>query len=347
MGTDEPMSPSRGIRPVAHLALLLFSVALPRLAQAAPAEAPAPAPAPAHAEPSAGDLATARSALKEGLFLREKGDLLGALGRFTTAHDLVPTPVTAFELGKTHLLMGHVLQAHELFIKIGRLPPALEESQRSATAREEAGRLAVDLEPRIPTLRIHLKLPPDATAVVRIDDDPIAISTPVTPRAVEPGKHVIVARAGDGPEERATMEIGEGETKDVHLAPQWVPPKVPVVPPGGGQIVYLRQTNPLVFVGFTASSVALTLTGVASVLAFNAAGRAHDRCSSDYCPQYVRDSDITQMRTWLVVTAVAGAATIGFFSLAVLSIAKPVNEKVTAGVRPYVSPTSAGMVGAF
>jgi hypothetical protein len=336
-----------------HVALPLgVTIAvLPTLAHAAPPDAPAPAPAPApaavHVEPSAGDLATARSALKEGLALREKGDLLAALGRFTTAHDLVPTPVTAFELGKTHLLMGHVLQAHELFIKIGRLPPALEESQRSATAREEAARLAVDLEPRIPTLRIHLKLPPDATAAVRIDDDPIATSGAVTPRAVEPGKHVIVARAGDGPEERVTMEIGEGETKDVELAPQWVPPKAPAVPPGGGQIVYLRQTNPLVFVGFTASSVALTLTGVAGVVAFNAAGRAHDRCTADYCPQYVRDSDITQMRAWVVVAAVAGAATIGFFTLAVLSISKPVNEKVVAGVKAYVGPGAAGVVGTF
>src|ERR1700731_2600082 len=116
-------------------------LALPSVAHAAPPDAPPPATAPApgtvHVEPSAGDLATARSALKEGLALREKGDLLGAVGRFTTAHDLVPTPVTAFELGKTHLLMGHVLQAHELFIKIGRIPPALEESQRSATAPAE------------------------------------------------------------------------------------------------------------------------------------------------------------------------------------------------------------------
>jgi hypothetical protein len=305
-------------------------------------------PAIAHAEPSAGDLATARTALKEGLALREKGDLLGALGRFTTAHDLVQTPVTAFELGKTHLLMGHVLQAHELFIKISRLPPALEESQRSATAREEANRLAADLEPRIPTLRIRLKLPPDATAAVRIDDDPIVTTGAVTPRAVDPGKHVIIAHAGDGPEVRVTVDVAEGETKDVDLAPQWIPPKVPVAPPGG-QVVYLRQTNPLVFVGFTVSSVALTLTGVAAVLAVNAAGRAKDRCGADYCPQRVRDSDVTEMGTWLVVTGVAGGATLAFFTLAVLSISKPVNEKVTAsaGARPYIGPGSAGVVGSF
>jgi hypothetical protein len=300
------------------------------------------------AEPSAGDLATARNALKEGLALRDKGDLVAAVGRLTTAHDLVQTPVTAFELGKTHLLMGHVLQAHELFLKIGRMPPALEESQRSATAREEANRLAADLEPRIPTLRIKLKLPPDATAVVRIDDDPIVMTGATTPRAVDPGKHVVVARAGEGPEERVTIEIGEGETKDVELAPQWVAPK-PVPPPNGAQVVYLRQTNPLVFVGITISSLSLTVTGVAAVLAVNAAGRAHDRCGADYCPQYVRDSDVTEMRTWIGVTVVAGAATLGFFTLAVLSMSKPTNEKVTtaARMRPYVGPGSAGVVGTF
>jgi len=91
----------------------------------------------------------------------------------------------------------------------------------------------------------------------------------------------------------------------------------------------------------------LPVAGVAGVVAFNAAGRAHDRCAADYCPQYVRDSDITQMRAWLVVTAVAGAATIGFFTLAVLSISKPVNEKVVAGVKPYVGPGAAGVVGTF
>ncbi len=320
------------------------TICAPSLARAAP---PAGV-AGASAEPSAGDLATARTALKEGLALREKGDLLGALARFTTAYDLVQTPVTGFELGKTHLLMGHVLQARELFLKIGRIPPALEESQRSAAAREEATRLAADLEPRIPTLRIRIELPRDATAVVRIDDDPIALAGAVTPRAVDPGKHVIVARAGDGPEQRVTLEIAEGETRDVDLAPQWVKPAVPVTPRGGGQVVYLRQTNPLVFVGFTVSSVALTVTGVAAVLAVNAASRARERCGRDYCPQFIRDSDITEMRTWIVVTGISAAATIGFAALAVLSISKPTTEKVvTAGARPYVGPGSFGVVGSF
>lgn len=334
------------------LVLLALHAADARVARAAPpAPAPAPVPSPPAPapvqEPNAGDLSTARIALKEGLALREKGDLVAALGRFTTAFDLVQTPVTGFELGKTHLLMGHVLQARELFLKIGRIPPALEESERSATAREEAARLATDLEPRVPTLRIRMKLPKDATAAVRVDDDPITTTGEVTPRSVDPGKHVIIARAGDGPEMRVTVEVAEGETKDVDLAPQWVPPKVPPASANGGQVVYLRQTNPLVFVGFTSASVALTLTGVASVLAFNAASRANDRCGNNFCPQYVRDSDVTEMRTWLAVSIVAGAATLAFVTVAVLSISRPTTEKVTAGVRPFVGLGGAGLSGAF
>lgn len=320
-----------GVRTAVTLASLVFALlAGPRLALA---------------EPSAGDLATARSALKDGLALREKGDLAGALGRFTTAFDLVQTPVTGFELGKTHLLMGHVMQAHEMFQKIGRIPPALEESERSAAARAEAIRLSSDLEPRVPTLRLHVKLPPDATATVRIDDDPIVLTGAVTPRAIDPGKHVVVARAGDGPEERVTIELAEGETKDIELAPQWIPPKIPEG--NKGQVVYLRQTNPLVFVGFIASSVTLTVTGVSAVVAVNAASRAHDGCGRDYCPQFVRDDDITVMRSWIVATVIAGGATLVFFTLGVVSIGKPTTERVVSEIKPYIGPGSAGLVGRF
>src|SRR5437762_14009969 len=102
-----------------------------------------------HHEPSASDYATARSALKEGLALREKGDLEAAAARMQTAYDLVKTPVTAFELGKTQLLLGRVLTAHELFQVVVRMPSALEESQRPVAARSESARLSADIEPRI------------------------------------------------------------------------------------------------------------------------------------------------------------------------------------------------------
>ena len=313
---------------------------------ASPAANGAPAARP---EPSAGDLATARMALREGLSLREKGDLTGALGRLTTAYDLVQTPITAFELGKTHMMMGRVLQAHELFKKIARMPPVPEETSRSASSREEAARLALDVEPRIPTLRLRVTLAAGATANVRIDDDPVTAPPGVfTPRAVDPGKHVIIAKAGDGPEQRVTVEVAEGETKDIELAPQWIAPKVTTTTNANGQqVVYLRQTNPLVFVGFGASAVALTLTIVGGVALVNAADRVHERCGVDYCSEKVQQSDLAETGTWAVVTGVSGAVAIGFAVLGIVSIQRPVNERVVSGVTPYVGLGSAGLTGRF
>ncbi|HSO39151.1 MAG TPA: hypothetical protein VLT33_41780, partial [Labilithrix sp.] len=114
-----------------------------------------------------------------------------------------------------------------------------------------------------------------------------------------------------------------------------------------GQVVYLRQTTPLGFVGFIASSVTLTVTGVSAVLAVNAAGRARDGCGRDYCPQFVRDDDITVMRTWVAATIIGAGATLVFFTLGVVSISKPTTERVVSGVKPYVGPGAAGVVGHF
>jgi len=341
-------SSDRIVRIVGGALVVAGLCAPPRAAIAAPPDpAPEQAPRPAEA-PTAGDLATARNALREGLALREQGDLVGALGRFGTAFDLVPTPVTGFELGKTHMRMGHVLQAHELFRKVARMPPALEESTRSATAREEASRLAADLEPRIPTLRLRLKLPPQATATVRVDDEPVTIGEGYAPRAVDPGTHVVVAKAGDGPEQRVTLDIGEGETKDIELAPQWIAPKEPEKTVAPGQVFYLRQTNPLVFVGFGVSAVALTIAGVSAIMLVNAADRVQERCGKDYCSERVRETDLNETGTWALVTGIAGATAIGFFALGVISISRPTNEKVVAGeIRPWVGLGSAGVSGRF
>ncbi|MBS2016600.1 MAG: hypothetical protein JST00_27195 [Deltaproteobacteria bacterium] len=349
---------ARAVRVV--VPFLAFGIGAPSIARAdeppaasapsTPSTPAAPGPAPARPEPSAGDLATARMALREGLSLRESGDLNGALGRLQTAYDLVPTPITAFELGKTHMMMGKVLQAHELFKKISRMPSTLEESPRSVSSREEAARLASDLEPRIPTLRIRMTLAADATASVRVDDDPITLvpGTP-TPRAVDPGKHLLVAKAGDGPEQRVTIEIGEGETRDVELAPQWIPPR-PKATADGKNVVLVRTTNPLVFVGFTLSGASFTIATVATVVAINAAERAKDRCGAAYCSPAVQKDDLQQAKVWTAAAGITAAASIGFAALGILSLNKPVTEKVTATgptVQPYVGLGGAGLRGSF
>ena len=314
-------------------------------------------------EPTAGDLATARTALREGLALRDKGEVQDALARLASAYDLVPTPVTGFELGKTHMMLGHVLQAHELFKKVVRMPPSMEESTRSQTSRDEAARLANELEPRIPSLRLKLTLPKDATAVVKVDDETIPLTGAETMRAVDPGPHEIVAKAGDGPEETVHVEVAESETKDVALAPKWVPPKNPQ-PGKTREIIYVRQTNPLAFVGFGIAAAALVVTTVSALVYIDARDDAKDKCGRSYCPPARRGGNVlgsdaiidtgfqgenTRYQVSGIITLAAGVTTAVFVGLGIFGAARPVKERVTAGatVHPSVGLGRLGLSGTF
>lgn len=341
----------------AVVALLTLLVPLPAFADE-PAKEP-----PKATEASAGALASARNALREGLVLREKGDTNGALARLQSAWDFVPTPITGFELGKTHLMLGHVLQAHELFAHVGRIPPSMEESTRSESARDEAARLMKEIEPRIPSLRIKLTVPPNATAEVRVDDEKLNMTGAETKLLVEVGPHDIVAKAGDGPEQKVHIEVAESESKDVPLTPQWIPPAPkPVVGPGG-QVVYVRTTNPLTFVGFGIAAASLLVTSVSAVVFFNARDSAHDRCGNHYCPPEktvglqqtgaVYDPEFDSAKSRYLASGfimiAGGVTTLIFGGIGAVFAVRPVKERVTAGptVKPTVGLGGAGLQGTF
>lgn len=293
--------------------------------------------------------------------LRDKGELQEALARLASAYDLVPTPVTGFELGKTHMMLGHVLQAHELFKKVVRMAPSMEESTRSQTSRDEAARLANELEPRIPSLRLKLTLPKDATAVVKVDDETITMTAPEALRAVDPGPHEVVAQAGDGPEEKVHVEVAEGEIKDVALAPQWVPPKNP--PPGKTrEIIYVRQTNPLAFVGFGVAAAGLVVTTVATLVYIDARDDAKDKCGESYCPPAIRNNTVLTGNTVIdtgfqgenaryqvsgIIALAAGFTTVVFVGLGILGAARPVKERVSTSIQPSVGLGRLGLTGTF
>lgn len=307
-------------------------------------------------EPTAGDLATARAALKEGLALREKGELPQSIMRFQTAWDLVPTPVTGFELGKTQMMAGKILQAHELFQKVVRMPPSMEESDRSKVAREESARIAKELEPRIPSLAIKVKLPAGATAVVHVDDEEVALSGASTRRAVDPGSHDVVAKAGDGPEQHVRIDVAESEVKEVELTPQWVPPKIDAKKEKGQLVVVREKTSLLTFIGFAGASAGLALTLSSGYLLLNAHNELVDMCGERYCPE-TNEKQINIRNAWLGVTIAAGATTLAFLAAGIIGVTNPKKESVVVGAapprppRPAVRPTvgfgSLGLEGTF
>jgi hypothetical protein len=141
-----------------------------------------PGAARADAGPSAEDV----------VVLRDRGELQPAIEKLRVAYTIIPTPVTAVELGKAYVLAGRILDARELFLSVRRIAVHPEETARSQSAREEAARAALELEPRIPSLLVSLELAKGATAAVTIDDAPVLVDALKDPRKMNPGHHVVV-----------------------------------------------------------------------------------------------------------------------------------------------------------
>jgi hypothetical protein len=108
-------------------------------------------------ERSASDFAEGRESPNQGLTLRNKGDLPGALEKLKAAHALANTPITGLELGQTHVSLGQLVEAEEVFLSVARIPVRREETARSAAARRESASLAEQARPRIPSLTIRIR----------------------------------------------------------------------------------------------------------------------------------------------------------------------------------------------
>ena len=80
-------------------------------------------PRSALAQRSAADIESARQLYSQGVDLRDKGDLKGALEKFKAAHALGNTPITGIELCRTHAALAQPVEAREACLGVGRIAP--------------------------------------------------------------------------------------------------------------------------------------------------------------------------------------------------------------------------------
>lgn len=184
---------------------------------------------PAHAgPPTASDNESARQLLREGVKLRARGDIPGAVKKLEGAHALVHTPVTGLELGKTYLLLHKLVEARDVFREVVRMPED-RETDRTRDARAEADETANALATRIPAVVVKISGGPDPSRVtVMVDSEVVPAAALAAPRKVNPGKHTVIARIDDAPRARVEITLAEGETKEVKLD---LPKDVPHPPP--------------------------------------------------------------------------------------------------------------------
>jgi hypothetical protein len=166
--------------------------------------------------PSAGDVAQARVLLNQGLDLRNRGDSVGALEKLKAANALARTPIIALELGRTYEALGQLVEARETLLGVARIPVRPEETPRSKAARASSDQMAEQLRPRIPSLTVRVTGAPENAVAVTIDGV-VVPSEALEARLVNPGHHVVSAKPDGGSSADASVDLKEGEAREVDL----------------------------------------------------------------------------------------------------------------------------------
>ncbi|WP_394821691.1 hypothetical protein [Pendulispora albinea] len=310
----------------------------------------------ARAEPSSTDKETARTLMDQGIDRREHGDLEGALKSFRTADALMGVPTTGFEVAKTEALLGRLVTAHEIALKIVRSPANRDEPRPFIEARERARLLGGELEARIPTIVIRLEDLPAQGTKVTLDGAAIPSASLGTPHRVNPGHHIVIAEAG-AVSHRAEIDVREREPKPfvVKLGPAAGGAGSGSDAPAGEN----RTLKHVAYAGFGVAAVGVVVGAITGVIALNQdSGSTSKTCTKSggirivtgdqTCTVDTTDtSDKTMPLVSVTALAVAGAGLgVGIVSL-LLSRPHDSPPPQAARVEPWIGPASVGLKGRF
>jgi len=324
----------------------------------------------AYADPSAADKETARSMMNEGRAARDKGDLKGAVKAFAAADSLMHVPTTGLELAKAQVAVGQLVEARDTALRITRIPVKDGEPAPFKAARDAAATLNDELVGRIPSLTVNVKNVPDGmTPTVTIDGADVPAEVLGHPRKVNPGHHVIAAKAGtaDGKQE---IDVAEKETKDVsiELPAQSAAPPPPAgdeTKPGGDQAPESTGSSGnklLIFGGFGLAGAGIIAGSVTGLLAMSKASSVKNsgQCQGNVCNP-AEDSDLSSGKSMATISTVSfivagvGAAigVVGFFvgggdsAPAAKPADAPAADQSSARIIPWIGIGSAGINGTF
>jgi hypothetical protein len=274
-------------------------------------------PSAAHAQRTAQDIASARQLYNEGIELRDKGDMKGALEKFKAAHALGNTPLTGIELCRAYSALRQPVEAREVCLAVGRIAPLPEESQRSKDARTDAVRLAEAERPKIGAIRLKITgVPAGWQPTVIVDGATVPAVALNEPRAVNPGVHTVIAKVGSGPETQGTLETHEGETRDLELGVQPPPESDKPAPVTGPAPVTpapheKKKGSSFAPVSFAIAGVAGVVGTIAGLAAMSAEGDLDKECKRKLCGREQWDA-LDSAKTWgnvsTVFFVVAGVA---------------------------------------
>jgi hypothetical protein len=255
----------------------------------------------AYAQPSAAQKETARGLMAEGRELRERGDLNGALTRFSAADSLMGVPTTGFEVASTQAQLGRLVEARETLRHVLAIAQSPDDPEPFNEARSKARALDQQLLPRIGGLRFSISgVGANEAIEVTVDGEVVPKALVSLPLRVNPGAHVVAARAGSRQVKREVV-VAEAQTVAVGLAfqndAQPSPPHAPATeagaPPAAPRPSPVADTSPkpgrrgLPTLAYVGGGVALAGVAVGSIAGISAISHKNDAkkaCVNGTCP---------------------------------------------------------------
>lgn len=305
-----------------------------------------------HAQRNAQDVAQARVLFNDGMDLKEKGDIKGALEKFKAAHALGNTPLTGIELCKAHQTLHQPVEAREACLSVGRIGPIPEESQRSKDARGEAAKIAEAEKPKMGSIKVKVVgAPAGMTPKVSIDGVEINPAALDAPRPVNPGPHVILASVGSGGQTKASLETKEGENREVEVPVQPPPAGDKTPPPVAGgtgpQPEPVKKGNPFATVMLGLGGTAALIGLVGGGVALSKKGDLEDKCIDKKCGKADWDT-LDTASTWGTVSTVSFIVAGVFLGIGLISSAASSSHGlVTPPKRSNVGFSFRGLDGTF
>jgi hypothetical protein len=310
----------------------------------------------------------------EALAASKYADALELLSR---AEQLLHAPTHLLMIARSQVGLGRLVAAKETYLRLMREELAPSAPGAFKRAQQEARNELSAIDPRIGQLRIMLEGAGQKQVTVKMDDQPVSPALVGVYRPLDPGRHeVVVYPAGQAPV-KATIELKDGEKKEIKLSISDAPPasgaspglagapdsqgslsssSAPDTPPAGGADQPGFFT-PLRTLGVGLGGVGVVGVTVGSIFVAKGFGASSDATAKfDACPRpcppeqqkEIKNLDSKAARSKSIG---GGALVVGGLALgagiALIVVGKPAPKSAGAYVTPWFSGNAGGLRGEF
>jgi hypothetical protein len=280
------------------------------------------------------DPIAAEALFRDGRAAAGKQDWPTACAKFEGSLRLDPAVGTVFNLADCKEHVGKLASAWQLFERVVHELPAGDDRLSIAKGRRDA------LGKRVPRLTLRLGEGAPSGTTVRRDEVELGGASLGTALPVDPGKHVVTIRAPGRKTRTVTIEIGEGDRKEVDVLPG---PEGEDEATGSGGGIGKRA------IGFVVGGVGVAglVTGLATGIAvLQKKSTADDHCPNKSCDQTGYDA-VQAGRTLGPVTTVMLVVGLAGVSVGTTLVLLGDGKKGEVALVPSVGPRSGGvaMVG--